>query len=473
MSCSRRTLSIAALCCAPLASAQPLLRPPPAPIPHAHAKPTCTSQWSSAFGTPGMDTFVSALGVFDVGNGPTLYAGGTFFTAGGVQVNHFAQRVNGKWAPVGGGLGLGNFTVHGMTVFDDGTGPALYVGGEFSELGLAPGNGIARWNGTAWSKLAGGVNGSVRGALAVFDDGAGPALYVGGDFSMAGGVPAGNIARWDGASWSSLGAGVDGGENTVRALAVFDDGRGPALFVAGHFTTAGGLPVQNVARWDGRAWSDVGGGVDDLVRGMRVHDDGSGPALYLGGEFQHAGGTTARHVVRWDGRTWTEVGGGMNANVRRFVEFDDGTGPALYAAGNFTAAGGEPALHVARWDGVRWSALGAGLSDNAFAIAAGDDGTGPSLYLGGSFTSAGGWPSEMVARWFRNCAGDANCDGAIDAADLAPLMLAIDSPAGFAAKFPGCSLLNADANRDGVVDESDLPVFLAMLKLTPSAAGKP
>jgi hypothetical protein len=29
-----------------------------------------------------------------------------------------------------------------------------------------------------------------------FDDGAGPALYVGGNFLTAGGLPASNIARW-------------------------------------------------------------------------------------------------------------------------------------------------------------------------------------------------------------------------------------------------------------------------------------
>src|SRR5438552_18823760 len=46
-------------------------------------------------------------------------------------------------------------------------------------------------------------------ALTVFDDGAGggPALYAGGTFTIAGGVAANRIAKWNGSSgrWSAVG----------------------------------------------------------------------------------------------------------------------------------------------------------------------------------------------------------------------------------------------------------------------------
>src|SRR5688572_15469210 len=95
-----------------------------------------------------------------------------------------------------------------------------------------------------------GMNGHAL-AFAVYDDGAGPALYAGGDFSSAGGVAASRIAKWNGSSWSALGSGLGGLGSSVRALAVWDDGSGPALFVAGRFDTAGDVPALNVARWDG------------------------------------------------------------------------------------------------------------------------------------------------------------------------------------------------------------------------------
>ena len=63
------------------------------------------------------------------------------------------------------------------------------------------------------------MNGMVL-ALTVFDDGSGPALYAGGRFTTAGGLPANNIARWSGSSWSALGAGVNLG---VSALTVLDE----------------------------------------------------------------------------------------------------------------------------------------------------------------------------------------------------------------------------------------------------------
>ena len=130
-------------------------------------------------------------------------------------------------------------------------------------------------------------------AFAVFDDGsgAGPALYAGGRFLTAGGEQVNCIARWNGSEWSPLGSGVDGVtfQASVEALAVFDDGSGPALFVGGAFLVAGGEPAIGIAKWDGSAWSAVGGGVDNGVFALTVFDDGTGPALYAGGWFRPRG----------------------------------------------------------------------------------------------------------------------------------------------------------------------------------------
>ena len=88
-----------------------------------------------------------------------------------------------------------------------------------------------------------GTNNAVV-ALVTFDNGSGTALYAGGGFTSAGGIPASYIARWDGASWSSVGGGVSAG---VGDLVVFDDGSGPALYASGLFTSAGGNPSPSAA----------------------------------------------------------------------------------------------------------------------------------------------------------------------------------------------------------------------------------
>ncbi|MBI1380620.1 MAG: hypothetical protein GC161_05970 [Planctomycetaceae bacterium] len=60
-----------------------------------------------------------------------------------------------------------------------------------------------------------GTKATVR-AMAVYDDGSGEALYVGGVSTMteAGGVVVNRIAKWDGLVWSALGEGVSGGSGT-------------------------------------------------------------------------------------------------------------------------------------------------------------------------------------------------------------------------------------------------------------------
>jgi hypothetical protein len=93
-------------------------------------------------------------------------------------------------------------------VFDDGSGPALFAGGRFTQAGTTAAVGIAKWNGSSWSSAGdvGGPNPYVH-ALAVFDDGTGQALYAGGDFILAGGVVANRIARRTGTTWFALGGG--------------------------------------------------------------------------------------------------------------------------------------------------------------------------------------------------------------------------------------------------------------------------
>ena len=78
----------------------------------------------------------------------------------------------------------------------DGSGN-VYVGGYFT-TGTVGANNIAKWNGSAWSALGAGINGTVY-ALAV----SGANLYAGGYFTMAGGVAATNIAAWNGSAWSA------------------------------------------------------------------------------------------------------------------------------------------------------------------------------------------------------------------------------------------------------------------------------
>jgi hypothetical protein len=368
------------------------------------------SNWSAIGG--GVNREVNALAVFDDGGGPALLAGGEFRVIGGVQVMYVGRWDGVGWSGLGNGL---TNSVLALEVFDDGSGggPALFAAGFPLRPGgaLAAASSVLKWNGPGWTAL-GSTTGNVR-ALQVFDDGGGAALYAGGSISSLGGSLAAGIAEWDGSTWSALGSGISG---SVGALEVYDDGSGPGLFVGGWFTTAGGKAATGIAQWDGASWSALGSGMSGGigfpgVEALAVFDDGSGggPALYAGGAFTGAGGAAASHIARWDGASWSAVGSGVdgtNDDVQALAVFDDGSGggPALYVGGDFTTAGGIVANGIAKWDGSSWSSLGSGLTFGSFGVSAlkvFDDGSGggPALYAGGFFTSAGGIAVNRIAKW--------------------------------------------------------------------------
>jgi hypothetical protein len=116
-------------------------------------------------------------------------------------------------------------------------------------------------------------------------------VFAAGAFTMAGGVAANRVARWNGVAWSPLGAGCNG---LVEASQVLPTGD---LVVAGLFTTAGGVTANRLARWDGVAWSAIGGGADAEVRAVAVLPNGS---VAIGGEFTIVDGATNAYFARYD-----------------------------------------------------------------------------------------------------------------------------------------------------------------------------
>ena len=232
-----------------------------------------------------------------------------------------------------------------------------------------------------------GVNGQVYDA-AVYDDGNGPLLYVAGTFDSASGLEASNIARWNGSSWEALGEGILGSGIAVRALEVFDlqDGRGPGLYVAGLFVQAGGQPISNVARFDGGGWSSGGTGITGPVADLIVFDDGSGPALYAGGDFV-LGVPGQRGIARLVGDAWKVPPQAFTGNVANLEVFDSPQGPRLVLAGSFFSASGLTQNRLAQWNGSSWSDVGSEgdveLPSQVIELQSFDDGTGERLFLAG------------------------------------------------------------------------------------------
>jgi trimeric autotransporter adhesin len=261
--------------------------------PHFSASGYWLHYWNGAEWVPepsGMINNGAPLVVYDDGSGEAVY--GVVEVPGFCCRRAVARWDGGQWQTVA----ATDLFIHQMTVLDLGTGPELYVGGDFTYVGTSSARRIVRWNGSVWAPLGSGINRSPRDIL-VHDFGGGPALYV-ADVTEAGGQPVNRIAKWDGQSWSDVGGGGISSIpiTTIHTLASFDDGRGPALYAAGFLTYTGtGIPLRGIARFDGTNWDDVGGGVgfglgNVFPRAMAVYDDGRGPSLFIGSVTQAGGG---------------------------------------------------------------------------------------------------------------------------------------------------------------------------------------
>lgn len=245
------------------------------------------SSWSALGGTPGV-TAGNIVYALAVGPDGSLYAGGTFSTAGGGAVNKIAKWNGSAWSALGSGL---NGDVFGMGVGPDGS---LYVGGAFTTAGGGAANYIAKWDGSAWSALGSGMN----SAVVAFAFGIDGSLYAGGSFTTAGGGPANRIAKWNGSTWSALGSGLD---SAVNDIAVAPDG---SLYAIGSFTTAGGSSANRIARWNGSSWSALGSGLDNT--GLWIGLDYNNQIIVTG-VFTTAGGVVMPDgMAIWNGSQWIQ-----------------------------------------------------------------------------------------------------------------------------------------------------------------------
>jgi hypothetical protein len=252
----------------------------------------------------------------------------------------------------------------------------LYVGGVFERANRKLANNIAVWDGTAWGTLGKGVDGRVYDICAVKGS-----IYVCGDFSYVNkgkqdeGTPATRIAKWDGAKWSSL------AERPVdrEIFSLATDGTN--LYLGGNFTKINdATETRCVAKYDGKKITAIEGKFDRAILSM-VWMNGK---LYAGGVFNEYEDDACAHVAVYDGKAWSEVGGGLSGTVQCLAS----DGKNLYAAGGFSAGGKSG---VAMFDGSKWN----GVADASAAEWVHCE--GGKVYIAGDFNSVNGKNTHNVA----------------------------------------------------------------------------
>lgn len=332
-------------------------------------------------------------------SGGRLNVGGAFDSAGSTTTNSFATWATGTWTSYGAGLTQFGSTGVVESVAADPTTGAIYAGGRFDAASGVPATGVAKLSGTTWRAVgditSGGATVHVYG-LAV----AGSRLYATGAFTTAGGVPASDFAMMSGTTWSQPGGGLPQGEPGY-SLAPYSTG----VLVGGAFDVTGDkrLSLGNIGLWTGR-WSTLGQGAQILNANPgtidAVSSDGAG-GVWVGGQFAQLGAVPASDIGQWSGNSWRPLSTGVTLGTSPgsgVVQATAVLNGQLYVAGQFDHAGPIAANNIAMWDGTQWHALGGGLTGglgrcNSLAV------VGGKLYAAGGFGHADSTTVGGVAVW--------------------------------------------------------------------------
>lgn len=350
------------------------------------------TDWQLVANGNGLDGPVAAMTVYE----GDLIAAGTFTRAGTEVTSNIARWDGNSWHALGEGLnGRGN----ALAVVNG----ELFAGCEYGYPST-----IWKWDGTSWIPLESPYTGPVR-ALFEFDG----HLIVAGWLQSPGRPYDTYVLSWDGASWQALG-GVFSPylwNDSIAALAEFNH----ELIAAGSFGLVNGLPISNMARWDGVSWLSMcptpevtsrpvafhyvpdweTTGCAPLSQGLKVLTTYRGE-LIAGGYFYVLSRPEISMIARWDGTLWKPLGLGTDNAVNALLVHDD----KLLVAGAFQFAGETPAQRLAMWDGSTWHAFSQVPNNTVRAMVHYNH----EVILGGDFTAIGETGSAYLARVQLSCA---------------------------------------------------------------------
>lgn len=322
-------------------------------------------------------------------SGTTLYAAGSFDSLGGAARNELGavSTVTGdstafKPNPTGGAAGT---NVLALEV----SGGSVYIGGQFTFAGGQSRSRLAEVS--ASTGLATGWNPSLD-AYADAITVAGSSVYIGGLFRAVGGTPRHGLAELDAASGTPTAWNPGAGGN-VRQITL----SGGTAYLAGSFDNASGATRNRIAAIDlktgaATAWDpNAGTAFSHSVSCLAV--DGS--TVYAGGSFTAIGGQSRSNVAALDATTGLATA--WNPGADSLVLEIAPVGSTVYLAGRFANSGGQPRSKLAEIDAVTglataWNPNATGGYAQALLVKS------DTLYAGGSFTAAGGLAgSRLVA----------------------------------------------------------------------------
>ena len=217
----------------------------------------------------------------------------------------------------------------------------LFVGGQFSEAGGLNINNIATWDGNVWNAFGNNEVFSSPGAVSAIVNYNG-SIIVGGEFDSIGLKPVNNVAKWNGAGWENMGDGFDG---SVEDLIVYNDD----LYACGFFSYSGSDFVECFAKWNGTNWERV----SKLIGYANSFAKFNGE-LIVAGAFEHESSSSIKSIIGWNGIEIDTIFGYFNNAVISIRNYND----TLYAVGSFTSNLINPSNFISLFYNQSWHSIG-------------------------------------------------------------------------------------------------------------------
>ncbi len=339
--------------------------------------------------------------------GSAVYVGGAFSTVGSSSHRGIARLSASTGALDGSFSGTTGSTVRTIALSPDGA--TVYAGGDFTSAYSTSTGTQTRNRLAAYATTSGAVTGWNPGADAsvsvVLPDPSAGNVYVGGQFTVLGGVSrtalgsvsaAGTTTTWDpgivGCREAHLKKAVGGLAPCVPWTTSLAIGNG-MLYAGGNFSTAGGVVRHAAADWqlstgDLGAWNPVVGNKPFAIVPTPA-------GVVLGGEFTSAGGVIRQGLAVIDlttGQTDPGFMANLDGMVLDMVKTADGQG--AYIAGDFQVVNGESHPNIVKID------ASTGAVDENFKAKPNSDvwqmslvvsppASGDALYVGGKFKRIG------------------------------------------------------------------------------------